>query len=295
MRRPALPLRRRGDSRGSGVPGAARLQGQRLQQHPIAPAVQEGLRGTTDSPRILLIHVPKTGGSSLRGMLAAHVPEEETFLSTRQEWTRSSLEDLRGIRLFAGHNYLEPLYLFPDDAWVTVLTWRDPLGWWQSMWKFRRRQLRESGDHDHRLLHETFDDYVQRRPPRHLSNPQTSWLLARARVMFDSVHAGPDLAGSVPGMLKRDGLRAADLLERVVERVTVAGTIDQLLEVYRSTCVASGFDAAHQEPLRENVTTEPDELLALSPSSLDKLMSLNQLDAHGLDLITRRPVLRPGR
>ena len=82
----------------------------------------------TPSRRLLLLHVPKTGGTSLRLMLQDHVPAERRFLSTGDyQWADTSIRQRSRYELFVGHNFLEPLYLLPEEDWVTALLVREPM------------------------------------------------------------------------------------------------------------------------------------------------------------------------
>lgn len=282
-------MRRRLLRRPDAAPEVPAPFGDQRLQPAIAQNLASRLRGTTELPRLLVIHVPKTAGTSLRLMLARHFSPDEVFVSTgTAEWTGLSLDAMRGIRLFAGHCYLEPTYAFPDDRWVTVLPWREPVSWWESWWKYRRRLARDDGRVDHPTLNETFDDFVRRSPDKRLANPQTSWLLARVRVMFDSVYAAEELAQGGLARLMHDGPAAADLLARLVERITVVGTTEDLLGTYGRTCAAMGLEPLAGDAPRSNASPEDPQLLALSEAGLDKLRRLTGLDQYGYELVQAR-------
>jgi hypothetical protein len=224
LRRTWFPSRKRSSPGLERPPAPPGLAGQQLRRGWVTPSLsgRTTLRGER---RILVLHVPKTAGSSLRLMLAAHVPKERTFLSTgKHEWTGKSMTELRPYTLFVGHNFLEPLYLFPDDTWVTVLPVRDPLSWWQSFYKYARRRAEAAGTSEHPTVRLSMEEWLDSMSDQDLSNAQTSWLLARMRVMFDSPLSASSRISDT-GMSLRDRPEAAlELLDRLVDRVTVVGS-----------------------------------------------------------------------
>lgn len=249
---------------------------QALQPEMWTTSRMRGSRAT----KVLLLHVPKTGGSSLRLMLESHVPSAETHLSRdADQWMDRTAADLARYRLFVGHTFLEPLYLFPDDRWVTVLAVRQPLAWWRSWYKFVRRQATARRE-ERPDMARTFDEWLAEQPDHALSNPQASWLLARARVMFDN----PKLPGgvgsaTVPSALVRGG-DYAQVLGELVDRTTVVGVTDRLQAVYLELCRVMGWDPAHEKALRRNVSQEPEELLRIGSAQQARLEALNRLDTR---------------
>lgn len=248
-------------------------------------------RGPADSRRLLVLHVPKTGGSSLRKMLQAHVPTEDTFLSTGQhEWTSTPWTDLRSTTLFVGHHFLEPLYMFPDDDWVTSLALREPEAWWRSYYKYRRRPDRRGSSNDP-SLQLSFEDYIASLPDRKLANPQSSWLLVRTRL-------GPAAAASagriVATPLTRGTGNPRRTLLALLRSVTALGTTDDLLGVYRQTCAAMGWQPRFTAAERDNVSPEEGEHLKLSRGQRKRLESLTRVDREAYDLARQRAADQPG-
>jgi hypothetical protein len=230
--------------------------------------------------KVLVLHVPKTGGSSLRIMLESHVPAEDTHLSRDgDQWMDSSVADLSRYRLFVGHTFLEPLYLFPDDRWVTVLALREPLAWWRSWYKFVRRQANARRE-ERPEFDRTFDEWLAAQPDGALVNPQASWLLARARLMFDNprLPRGSSSA-TVPSVLEHGG-EHADVLDALIERTTVVGVTEGLQAIYLELCRVMGWDPVHETALRRNVSKEPDELLRIGDEQQARLVALNRLDTR---------------
>lgn len=232
--------------------------------------------------RLLLLHVPKTGGSTLRMMIADHVPAEETFLSTgRHQWIEASVRDMQRCSAFLGHSFTVPLAMLPEDEWVSVLPVREPVAWWTSWYTYHRQRARPLG------LEETFgrltmDEWLRSTPDSELRNPQSSWLLSRHVLTWDH-------PGVRPGRLTDTALAAgadADVLVRGVEelvaRASVVGTTDDLFGVYQRMCAAMGWEPRHLEALRENASnpsTVPG-LTDLSPEQSRRLHELNGLDRY---------------
>jgi len=230
--------------------------------------------------RLLVVHPPKTGGSSLRSMLAAHVPRSRTSLSTGQhQWVGETAEDTRDTELFVGHQFLEPLYRYPADDWVTVLALREPLAWWRSWYKWRRTLLRDAGSFVDPISVVSMADWVDSRPDAELSNPQASWLLARTRVMFDSTAALPGRITALGASLAESPGPAVDVLARLLAAITVLGPTEDLFGVYARTCAAMGWEERFTRSVRENTSAQAPELLELRPDQVERLRSLNVLDS----------------
>jgi hypothetical protein len=229
-------------------------------------------------PRVLLLHVPKTGGTSLRKMLQAHVSSKLTFLSAgNHQWLERSPRELSQYRLFVGHNFLEPLYVLPDLRWITVLAVRDPTAWWRSYYKFRRQQVASDWRQD-RITEMTFDEWVSSQADNKLSNPQASWLLTRIRIMFDSSFAPRGVIASSIGSADAQGPGLVELLERMIGSVTVLGVTDDLYSIYSEVCREAGWTPRFEDSVRSNVTEATPTDLRLSPAQEKRLLSLNGLD-----------------
>lgn len=230
---------------------------------------------------MLVVHVPKTGGTSLRRMLAAHVPPGEVFLSTGQlEFADQSIRQLSRYTLFVGHNFLEPMYLLPDEQWTTLLAARDPVAWWRSLYSHTRQRALEAGLTEHAHVTMSMGQWVDSRTDEQLSNGQTSWLLARTRIMFDSRLARAASASSTVAESYRRSGQLVDLLDMLLERITVLGVTENLQQVYVDACKAFGWEPIHTEAMRENVTPQDPELVALSDAQLNRLRGLNGLDRY---------------
>ena len=257
----------------------ARLRDQRVNTK-LPERVRVPSTSRSEEPRILLIHVPKTGGTSLRSMVERHVPPEKTFLSTGEhQWTERSLRDLLEIRLFAGHNFLEPLYLFPDDTWITALSVREPASLWRSRYKSVRRNTRAAG-RDAPVLHMSMDEWVASQTDTALSNPQASWLLHRMRIMFDSRISPEGHMNGTASRLRLNGELLANLLDSLLDAVTIVGVTEDLQSIYVDLCDALGWTPEFEVPLRENLSREPEAMLVLSPEQEERLSRLNRLDEY---------------
>ena len=237
--------------------------------------------GEISQRRLLLVHVPKTGGTSLRLMLADHVPPERTFLSTgAYQWADSSIRALAGAELFVGHNFLEPLYLLPDQEWVTMLMVREPIAWWRSWYTYRRTQAIMGGDRASRLRRQNLGEWIDGCSDTMLSNGQASWLLARVRLMFDNPMLPLDAISRSGAHLGRDPEVALDILDRLLDRISVLGVTEELLETYEAGCRAMGWSPSHQVSLRDNVSAYKSGLTDLTDLQVLRLRNLNVLDQH---------------
>lgn len=253
----------------------------------------------TPSRRLLLLHVPKTGGTSLRLMLQDHVPAERRFLSTGDyQWADTSIRQLSRYELFVGHNFLEPLYLLPGEDWVTALLVREPMAWWRSRYTYRRAMAMRAGDRHHPLLWQSMGQWIDGSTDGVLSNGQSSWLLARVRLMFDAVGSGSlgsadkvsrvsrvarDAISGTGRDVSRDPALALDLLDRLLDRVTVLGVTHDLQAVYDASCRAMGWDPSHTKEVRDNVSVHDPNLVALTPLQEQRLRNLNVIDQHLYD------------
>lgn len=262
---------------GDGAtPLGGEYAGQLLRPGWLPRAIRDHVRA--DRRRLLVIHVPKTGGSSLRVMFEEHVPPERTFVSTgAHEWVGRSAADLSPMQLFVGHQFLEPLYQFPEDEWVTALAVRDPLAWWRSWYKYHRRQ--DDLAPGPATMPQTFGAFVDANSDLELSNPQASWLLARTRVMFDNPRSRADRITDTGIRRHGDTGPTMDLLDPLLDRVTALGTTEQLVDVYRTACRAMGWEPSFDVAPRENRTRRSEDVLVLTPAQEDRLLGLNRIDA----------------
>jgi hypothetical protein len=273
------------------IPG---LRRQRLHMdrswHDLA---RRGGGGVTPRRRLLLVHVPKTGGTSLRLMVEEHVAPERVFVSTgAYQFADHSIRSLAGYEVFVGHNFLEPLYLLPTDPWVTVLVARDPVDWWRSRYTYRRTRALAAGRHDHPLVRMSMGAWLDGSSDAVISNGQTSWLLARARLMFDSPHL-PTTAVAGTGADLADRPEAAlDLLDRLLDRVTVLGRTDDLQQVYERACRAMGWRPRRSKALRDNVSDHDADLVRITDTQESRLRNLNVLDQYLYDRAGTRRVVR---
>jgi len=167
--------------------------------------------------------------------------------------------------------------VLPEVRWITVLAVRDPMSWWRSFYKFRRRQVASDWREDP-ITELSFDEWVGSQSDRRLSNPQSSWLLTRVRIMFDSAFASQGVLAASVGSTEVNGSSLVELLERMIGSVTVLGVTEDLYSIYTDVCREADWAPRFDEPVRTNVTeAEPDDLL-LSLDQEDRLNSLNALD-----------------
>ena len=254
--------------------------GQRLHvRRWIDPAMREELQ-LTGQRRLLVLHVPKTAGTSLRLMLAAHVPKEQTYLGTGTHgWVGRSIADQHDYTLFAGHTFLEPLYLFPDDDWVTALTVREPVSWWRSYYRFRVKELTAVGRDDHPMVRLGMGGWMDSVGDGALANPQTSWLLARTRLMFDSAFSPePTVVAASGDALRHRPELVVALQDRLLEAITVVGTTADVQAVYLGICRAMRWEPVHASATVENVSRGDAAAAELTAGQEQRLRDVNRLD-----------------
>jgi hypothetical protein len=125
-----------------------------------------------------------------------------------------------------------------------------------------------------------------------ISNGQTSWLLARARLMFDSPHLPTTALASTGSDLADRPEAALDVLDRLLDRITVLGRTDDLQPVYERACRAMGWRPRHRNALRDNVSDHDPGLVQLSATQEQRLRNLNVLDQYLYDRAGTRRVVR---
>lgn len=201
-----------------------------------------------DVPLIYLLHIPRTGGTTLASMLAAHFSGEAAFVHrTLPEFRRLSIHAIRSLRLVSGHFGWEPLHYPHDRPVITTTVLRDPVSRTFSMWKYLRQSTAVPGEHTRAAKACDFDQWVHR-GERWYANIQGRILATDFRRSVDpwpgsEVHA--EGGGGTTDVWAGDcpSLRAR-ALERV-ERIDVLGTVDRLIRVYREVTRRAGLEPAY--------------------------------------------------
>jgi len=99
-----------------------------------------------DRPKVVFIHVQKTGGTSLRRALSKHFPAEEICEERFNKLREWAPEELNRYRLFAGHFSFSSLTHIPGPKIIITLL-REPrarlLSYFNYVKRFRRAYLAE--------------------------------------------------------------------------------------------------------------------------------------------------------
>lgn len=89
-------------------------------------------------PRLVFMHIPKTGGTSLHHLLQPAFTAEETCPTRFAELYRYSDAELGRWRFFSGHFRMDEIRRIPPPAYRMTLL-RDPVERIVSLWRFWRR------------------------------------------------------------------------------------------------------------------------------------------------------------
>jgi hypothetical protein len=257
----------------------------------------DGRRG----PLIVVYHVQKTAGTSLRRVVRANLPPSEIetvpylykqartpaeLLSWHERWYRS-LDDDRRARLacvmshWAG--YLLPALDRPADALVLV---REPVDRTLSYYWFKQRRRGPERPH------EPLDQLYERRGSRADGKPQPllweqlcNW---QSRALLSPFHDTSGLAYSAGPSPDADAWR--ERLRDLVERVYLVGVQDRLAEYLDFLGQRYGWKIFEPHS-KVNPVRPADEI---SPELRETILAYNWLDAELYELC-RSGVKEPTR
>jgi Sulfotransferase family len=91
-----------------------------------------------DVPCTFFMHIPKTGGTTLHGLLASHYPESQICPERHNHLTNLTIGELSTFRLFSGHFDWSSINLIPAQSRRIVTILRDPARRLLSMYRFLR-------------------------------------------------------------------------------------------------------------------------------------------------------------
>jgi hypothetical protein len=208
---------------------------------------------------LVLLHIPKTGGTTLHHHFSAHFTPEETCPERYSNLQYYSPEELGRWRFFSGHFNVDEIRRIPRPLFtVTVL--RDPIERLLSNYYFWKRHKADYIERKGLIALQvtkagTLLDFLRNDNP-HIFPTATNWMTSQL--------AGAVLATPDGYALMRDGeqigwLSEAQLVSRALQNLLsfdVIGDISQLAEIYGR--VAQKFGMA---PLTEiaRLNTREDE------------------------------------
>lgn len=236
--------------------------------------------------RLVFLHVPKTGGTSLHAALARHFPPEAVVhVAGPADWG-DALVPASGIRYIAGHTRFSAAALVPGPRRiVTVL--REPAErivslhvFWKRHQDARSPDLREAMEKD--LL-----GFLRSPEPRvraAIDNAMARQLFGPAQVAADGTWFTTASAAGAPARLSQQ-----DVLDGALANLGACdevGLMDELPAFYRRVCAAMGM-APGPDPERLNTRDSPPPGLAPAPpaepltpeirAELDRLTRLDRI------------------
>lgn len=234
--------------------------------------------------RLVFLHVPKTGGTSLHAALARHFrPETVAHVVGPADWG-DALAPASGIRYISGHTRFSAAALVPGPRRiVTVL--REPAARIVSLYVFWKRHqdprtpdLREAMEKD--LLGFLRSDEPLVRSA--IDNAMARQLFGPARAAADGTWFTP--ASAVGAAVRLPEQEVLDGALANLGACDVVGLMDELPAFYRRVCAAMGM-VPGPDPGRLNTRESPPPGLApapppepLTPEILAELERLTRLD-----------------
>lgn len=212
--------------------------------------------------KLVFLHIPKTGGTSLHHHFAAHFAPEEVCPERFSRLHRWSPEDLARYRYFSGHYNFDQIRLIPGPLFiVTVL--REPAERVLSSYYFWRRHTAEAV-----VRHKLEGPAIARegsmidflRNPHHevqdsVNNTITRYLAGQVNVQQDLSYRYSAGSHGVP-------VSELEVLHRALGNllaIDVVGFSNQLHDVYTRVALAFGMPRiAALARLKTRTETDPD-------------------------------------
>jgi len=194
--------------------------------------------------RLVFLHVPKTGGTTLHHHFSAHFTPEETCPDRFSGLDRYSVNELRQWRYFSGHFNADEIKRIPKPVFVVTVL-RNPIERLLSNYYFWKRHtsdyITQQSLHYVQLTKAgTLLDYLRSTDPTIISNRRNSITLQMA---------GAALAQQEGNQLLKGGeavkwLSDAQLLQQALSNLlsfNVVGDISQLKDVYSTVAQTFGM------------------------------------------------------
>ncbi|MBR0671910.1 DUF4214 domain-containing protein [Neoroseomonas soli] len=232
--------------------------------------------------RLVFLHVPKTGGTSLHAALARHFPPEAVAHVVGPADWRDALVPASRIRFVSGHTRFSAAVLLPGPLRV-VTALREPVGRILSLYAFWKRhrdpslpELREAMEKD--LLGFLLSPEPQVRAA--IDN-------AMARQIFGPALVAPDGSWVTPAAAqgKARRLPEQEVVDGALANLTTCdavGLVEELPALYRRICAVTGM-APGSDPGWLNTRDNPPPGLGEAPAP----EPLTPAIRAGLDRLTR--------
>jgi len=194
--------------------------------------------------RLVFLHVPKTGGTTLHHHFSGHFTPEETCPDRFSGLERYSVNELRQWRYFSGHFNADEIKRIPKPVFVVTVL-RNPIERLLSNYYFWKRHtsayIAQHGLHYVQLTKAgTLSDFLRSTDPTLISNRRNSITLQTAGAVLAQPEGNQLLkAGEPVGWLSD-----AQLLQQALSNLlsfNLVGDISQLKDIYSTVAQTFGM------------------------------------------------------
>ncbi len=234
--------------------------------------------------RLVFVHLPKTGGTSLHAALARHFPAEAIFRADGVATWGGALTQPDRFRFFSGHLRFSHIGLVPRPAYVVTVL-RDPVERLLSLYTFWKRhqdptkaQLRIAMDADLLGFLRSTDPHVR----AGIDNAMARQLFGNALIAPDGGWTSVLPAKDAPSPLSDTDITAGALAN--LDHCDAVGFMTDLPALYCRVCADLGW-VAGDAPGRLNARDTPHPDLrdasppeAVTPQVQAELERLTRLD-----------------
>ena len=207
---------------------------------------------------VVILHIPKTAGTSLRKLIQENCPPEDIFyiysedsqFTTMQDFNKLTLEEKSKYKIFMGHISFNPkLFAGLSPVYITML--RDPVERVLSYYHHVMRRNEWKGRNISLLK------YIETLGDGQISNHQTRMLNGYPKPPIDEMH-----------------LETA--IHNLEKYFLIVGTTEHFDEAADAVCAYFGWE--YETTFRENVSEERNHIDYYSEYEIDKIKELNEFD-----------------